>query len=104
MSGLKKDFIPMTPILSSEVNNNFDVITNWEVKNEDLTSQIDGTQTIFTTLYPYVANSLIVIIDGIRQRKNTHYTETGSNTFTMTAGNAPQTNQDICVDYRRGDL
>ena len=104
MAGLEKNFIPHTTIFASQVNNNFTVIDTWDVKNEDLTSQIDGINLIFTTVYPYVPGSLIVLVDGIRQRKPTHYTETGASTFTFGNGYQPVSQQDLVVDYRRADL
>lgn len=101
--GLKFNFVPNTVILSSEINRNFEIITDWEIKDEIPSGTIDGTNATFTTAHNYVAGSLIVLVDGIRQLKGSskHYEETGSNSFTFTAGNEPQVGQDVVCDYRR---
>lgn len=101
--GLKFNFLPNTIILSSEINRNFEIITQWDIRDEVPVGAIDGINTTFTTANNYVTGSLIVLVDGIRQLKGSgaHYTETGANTFAFTAGNEPQVGQDVICDYRR---
>jgi hypothetical protein len=104
MAGLKVNFVPLTLISSSEINNNFIVIRDWDIKNDDLSAQITGIQLLFTTTYEFYSNSLCVYLDGIRQLLGTDYTVTGNDNFTFTAGNEPLSGQDLVVDYRRSDL
>ena len=101
--GLKNNFIPGTKILSAQINHNFTIIQMWDIQDEIPAGNINGTNLIFTTVNNYVAGSLIVMVDGIRQIKGItkHYTETGANTFAFNSGFAPQNNQDVICDYRR---
>lgn len=101
--GLKQNFIPNTKILSSEINNNFNIITNWDIKDEIPTGVINGTNLSYTTAHNYVSGSLVVLVDGIRQLKGVgkHYIETGAHTFAFNAGYALQSGQDVVVDYRQ---
>jgi len=101
--GLKKNFIPNTKILSAEINNNFDIIERWDIKDEIPTGAINGVNLIYTTANNYVSGSLVVMVDGIRQLKGVtkHYIETGANSLSFNAGYALQAGQDIVVDYRR---
>jgi hypothetical protein len=101
--GLKDNFIPNTKILSAEINNNFNIIENWDIKDEIPAGIINGTNLIYTTANNYVSGSLLVLVDGIRQLKGVtnHYIETGANSFSFNAGYAPLAGQDIVVDYRR---
>jgi len=69
------------------------------VFNEDLTSQVDGIETEFTTVNNYQTNTLRVYLNGIRQRKGASfdYTETSSNTFEFNT--APKSTNLLIVDY-----
>jgi hypothetical protein len=106
MPGLKNNFVALTPISSSEINNNFTVISTWDIKNDDLSAQADGANLIFTTTYTYVSGSLEVFVDGLLQRLGNTYDweESGAQTFTFTAGNAPSALQDVICHYRRSDI
>ena len=103
-------FIYKTVAQSAQVDNNFMIIQTQDIKDENLLTNgkgnlIDGSHTLFTTKYNYVPigtqNSLIVYVDGIRQRKGAglDYTETGANTFTFIV--APVSGQDVYCDYRQ---
>lgn len=106
MAGLKKDFAPLTIISSSEINNNFIVLDTREVRNNDLSSQANGSNLIFTTTYTYVAGSLEVFVDGLLQKKGAlgDWEESGTQTFSFTAGNAPLSTQDVICRYIRSDI
>jgi len=51
---------------------------------EDLSSQIDGYQTIFTTTFEYKTNTLMVFLDGVAMRVGTDndFVESGPKEFT----------------------
>lgn len=57
--------------------------TSGDHYTEDLSAQIDGVSTTFTTTYGYMAGSLKVYWNGQRQYSGT-VTETSSNTFSTT--------------------
>jgi len=101
--GLKFNFVANTVILKDEINRNFEIITQWDIRDEIPVGLINGSNASFTTANNYVSGSLIVLVDGIRQLKGVskHYIETGANSFSFTAGNEPQTGQDVVCDYRR---
>ena len=69
--------------------------------NEILTSQIDGATTSFTTSFNYVAGTLKVFLNGIRQSPGASldYTETGVNTFQFNS--TPIVGERVLVDYTK---
>ncbi len=69
------------------------------VFGEDLSAQCNGTQTVFNVINAYVAGTLNVYRNGVRQRKGAgnQYTETASTTFTMSV--APPSGDTLLVDY-----
>lgn len=77
--------------LDNTVANNF-------VENENLSSQADGTATVFTVASSYVAGSIKVYHNGLRALKDTDYNETDSTSFTFT--DIPDSSDTIVVDYR----
>ena len=50
---------------------------------ENLIGTIDNTNKIFTTTYAYIANSTIIYINGLRQRRGTDFTESGTQQITL---------------------
>ena len=104
MAGLKFNFVPLTVISSSEINNNFLVLNTWEVIGEDLSSQITGANLIFNFAYPYVSGTARIYVDGIRQKLTDNYLESGVQSISFLAGQAVSAGSDIVVDYRRSDL
>jgi hypothetical protein len=58
---------------------------------------INGANTVFTTAATYKTGSLTVYVNGVRQKKTTHWTETSGTTFTM--NQAPTTGDLVTVDY-----
>lgn len=67
------------------------------VTNQVPTGAVDGSNTLFTTPSSYVAGSLEVWINGLKQIPGTHYTTTTPTTFTMS--DAPATGDNIIVNY-----
>lgn len=68
-----------------------------EMKKADLTSQVDGEENVFTVPNVYVAGSLRVYYNGIRQESGNGFSETTSTTFTTTF--TPSVGETISVDY-----
>lgn len=71
------------------------------VFGEDISTQCNGTQTTFAVANAYVAGTLNVYRNGMRQRKGAgnQYTETTTTTFTMSV--APPSGDTLLVDYVR---
>lgn len=68
------------------------------VVNETPAGAVNGSNAVFTTATAYA--DLRVFLNGLRQQKTTHYTETTATTFTLTT--APLTGDVLTVDYRGG--
>ncbi len=69
-----------------------------QVRNEILTSQIDGATDSFTTANNYVAGTLQVYVGGLRQiPSGNDYTETGVNSFQLAY--TPFSGEKMIVDY-----
>lgn len=100
---LKTDFAPLTTILSSEINSNFIQLDTREVIGEDLTAQINGVVSVFTTTNEYVTGTLKVYVNGLRYRPAVDYTESSADTFTI-AGDVITVGSDIIVDYRNAEV
>jgi hypothetical protein len=81
-------------------NTAYSVGTNSTIFDETPSGTVNGTTTLFTAARGYVAGSLAVYINGVKQKRGTHFTETtpASGTFTMT--DAPLTGDDIMIDYQ----
>jgi len=58
---------------------------------------INGSNKDFTTAAGYVANTLMVYLNGLRQKRVDDYTETSSTTFQLV--NAPPSGTTLTVDY-----
>lgn len=61
---------------------------------------VNGSNTSFTTSQPYIANSLEVFINGVSQKRSTHFTETTPASGIFTMSDAPLTGDDIMVKYQ----
>lgn len=70
-----------------------------EMKKADLSDQIDGSNTVFTVSEAYVANSLRVYYNGVRQEAGNGYSETSSTTFTVSF--TPLEGETIAIDYQQ---
>lgn len=70
------------------------------LQDETPTGAVNGSNTAFTTARPYIANTLEVFINGVKQKRGTHFTETTPTSGTFTMGDAPLTGDDIMVNYQ----
>ena len=62
--------------------------TNSYIANEAVSGSINGSNTVFTTARPYIANSLEVYVNGLKQG-TAHVTETDPSAGTFTLDSAP---------------
>lgn len=69
------------------------------VFNETPSGNINGANTVFTTVDLYVSGTTRVHLNGLRQELGTDYTESGASEITFSS--APLTNDIILIDYRR---
>ena len=67
-------------------------------KTTDLTSQINGTASVFTMPEEYVSGSLRIYYNGVRQIVGVTATETSSTTFSLSF--VPLPGDVLNVDYR----
>lgn len=86
-----------TKVVNAKINSSGMIDTSRFKYHKTPTPATDGVQTIFTTPDDYVSGLLEVFLDGLIQTKTTDYTETTSNTFTMTV--APDANETLRVNY-----
>ena len=100
MANFKDSFIPGTVILSSEINQNFNRLNNLFCF-EDLTSQIDGVKTQFSTNYNYIPGLLMVFIDGLLATPVEDIQEDGNNLFTTLFADPLEIGTKLVVFYIR---
>ena len=72
--------------------------TGEEMKQADLSSQCNGSNTSFTVPESYKAGSLRVYYNGVRQVEGETFSEHNSTTFT-TSGFTPETGDFLTIDY-----
>ena len=68
-----------------------------EMKQADLTSQVDSNRTSFTVPEEYSAGSLRVYYNGVRQTEGNTFNEHNSTTFTTNF--TPITGDYLTIDY-----
>lgn len=68
-----------------------------EMSKANLSSQVNGSNTVFTVPEAYQTGSIRVYWNGVRQIVNETFTETSSTTFTTSF--TPQNGDYITVDY-----
>jgi hypothetical protein len=68
-----------------------------DMKQADLTSQVDGNRTTFTIPENYQTGSIRVYYNGIRQVKTDHFTEPNQTQINLLF--TPQTGDFLTVDY-----
>jgi len=104
--GYKKSFAPGSLIKSSEHNTNFtDIQSVLFVKGEDLSSQITISNLTFTVASaPYVAGSIEVFVDGVKQTRLTDYLEVNSSVAVKLTATLAAGYQDITCNYTRNDI
>lgn len=81
-------------------NTAYSVGTNSTIFDETPSGTVNGSTTLFTAARGYVAGSLAVYINGIKQKRGTHFTETSPASGTFTMSDAPLTGDDIMIDYQ----
>jgi hypothetical protein len=69
------------------------------IVNEDLTDQIDGVVTNFTVSQAFVANSIALYHNGLRQRKINFSEDVATNSINLTF--VPFVGDEIIIDYLR---
>lgn len=74
--------------------------SNSLITDEVPTGSVNGSNTAFTTSKPYVAGSLEVFINGVKQARSTHFTETTPASGIFTMSDAPITGDNIIVNYQ----
>ncbi len=67
------------------------------VYGEDLSSQLNGSQTVLTISQSYQAGSIALFYNGLRQSSN-EFSETSDTTITLSI-TAPQSGESIIIDY-----
>lgn len=73
--------------------------SNSTILDETPAGTVNGSNTTFTTARAYIAGSLQVFINGVKQKRTTHFTETTPASGIFTMGDAPLTGDDIMVNY-----
>lgn len=68
------------------------------LKQEDLSSQVDGTETIFTTTGGFLPEQVFIYVNGVLQRLGVEASVSGNNEFTLVE--APQTGSVLYVVYQ----
>lgn len=89
-------------ILANYIIGNQVMITgsNSIVTDQTPTGTVNGSTTVFTASQAYIPGSLQVFINGVKQKRTTHFTETSPGTGSFTMSDAPLTGDDIMVSYQ----
>lgn len=58
-------------------------------RTRDLTDQVNGVATSFSTLEDYLPGTLEVYLNGVRQRRGAFFVETGPRSFSTTEAPRP---------------
>lgn len=85
--------------ISSTIGSSTEPLSSRYQWNKDPVEAEDGSETVFTlpSSHTYVSGSLRVYMDGLRQIKDSDYTESSTSTFTMTI--APAADETLSIDY-----
>lgn len=81
-------------------NSAYTVGTNSIIIGETPSGSVNSSNTVFTTAFAYIAGSLEVFINGLAQKRVTHFAETTPSSGTLTMGDAPTTGDLITVNYQ----
>lgn len=73
--------------------------SNSTVSDETPAGTVNGSTVLFTAARGYIANTMRVWINGVRQKRGIHFTETNPSTGTFTMSDAPLTGDDIMIEY-----
>ena len=68
-----------------------------DMKQADLTSQVNGERNVFTLPETYETGTVRVYLNGLRQVKSDHFTEPNQTQITLLF--TPQTGDFLTVDY-----
>lgn len=71
--------------------------SNSLVSDEAPTGSVNGSNKVFTTTFAFAPNTAEVFVNGLKQARVLHYTETGSNQITLDV--APLTGDIVRVNY-----
>jgi len=74
------------------------VWTGPNLKQEDLTTQINGSNNSFTTSSGFLPEQVFIYVNGVLQRLGVEASVSGSNSFTL--GDAPQNGSVLYVVYQ----
>lgn len=74
--------------------------TNSNTSDETPTGLVNSSNTVYTCSKPYNGGTLEVFINGVKQVRTTHFTETTPSTGIFTMGDAPLTGDVISVNYQ----
>lgn len=74
--------------------------SNSEITDESVQETPDGSRVTFTCQRGYLANSLEVFINGLRQDRGVHVTETNPSVGSFTLDTAPLSGQIVRVNYQ----
>ena len=88
----------------TDINGNFrkinpivEVIISYEEITESLIGTIDNSNSTFTTSFDFDPDTTIVFINGIKQKKPTHYNNSGTNTIIFS--DSPQVGDILEINY-----
>lgn len=73
------------------------VSVSYEEITEELVGTIDGSNAIFTTTQNFDPDITIVFINGVKQKKPTHYNTIGTNVITFS--DSPQVGDILEINY-----
>jgi hypothetical protein len=99
MPAYKVTFVPQQTLPAADLNTNFQALIDSWFLEDDLTANVDGIATVFTTTAPYVAGKLRVYVDGLKLQRGVDFTESGSQTFTL-LGTPLSVGQRLLVEYQ----
>jgi hypothetical protein len=66
-------------------------------RTHDISAQVNGVATAFSTPEPFLAGTLVVYLNGVRQRRDVFFSETGTQTFSTTE--PPRVGDALSVQY-----
>lgn len=81
-------------------NTAYSVGTNSLITDEIPTGLVNSSNAAYSAARAYIAGSLEVFINGVKQARTTHFTETSPSLGTFTMGDAPTTGDNIIINYQ----
>lgn len=74
--------------------------SNSLITDETPAGSVNSLNTAFTTANAYIPGSLQVFVNGMKQKRGTHFTESSPGTGGFTISDAPTTGDDVMVSYQ----